>query len=173
MKKILIFLLAITLVSCDPCKHILKRADKKDCISYDTTMVVENHSLILYRDTTIYVEVPMDAIHDTVTLQVHNNIIMDVHKIFKSDYMTIDVNIKNNLITVDATINRKKFSVTIKDALVRIIKERHILRKVVITKNVNELTTWQRFILTLGYIFSAVFLLCLILFIINFKNKIF
>jgi len=171
MKKILIFLLSIALISCNPCKLIMKRVDKHDCISFDTTTIIETHDTIIYRDTIIYIQIPSATIRDTITLQVHHNIIKDVHKTFKSDYMTIVVDITNNVMRVNGTINKKKFSIVIKNALVKIIRERNVLKKVVITKKVNELTSWQRFLNVLGYIMLVAFLVVLIIVVINVKNK--
>ncbi len=172
MKKLLIVLLAITMASCNPCKRIIKKSDKHDCIDFDTTYIETVHDTVIYRDTTIYIRVPKDTIRDTLTLQVHQNKIEDVHKVFKSTYMTIEVDIVNNVMSIDATINEKKFAVTIKGAIVKVIKDRKLLQKVVVTKKVNELTKWQKILIALGWIMVGCVVVSVVVIVVNLKKKI-
>jgi len=85
--------------------------------------------------------------------------------------MTIRVDIVDNIMSVDATINKKKFTVVIKNALVKIIRKSEILKKVVVTKKVNELTKWQEIMIWLGRIMILSFIVVIIAVIVTLKNK--
>ena len=153
--KYLLIILTLALASCNLCK----RAVKKGCITTDTVVTTTIKDTIIYRDTVIFVDMPQDTIKDTIVLKVKDNVIKPIHKVFKSQYMTIKIDVVNNKMSVDATINRQKLQVLIEGAVVKhlrsVITEKTITKKV----RVNELTRWQVFRMWMGNIL----LICIVI----------
>ena len=162
MKKILIILLLFT--ACSP-QHRIARHTKRiqtialknniDLFNDDTTTNVVTIVDTIYKDTTIYVQLPNDTIIDSIELVVFQHNIKDITRHFKSKYINAKVEVKNNKIYLDIKLNRKRFKVLLKDFATHILKTHQ--KTVTITKKVptNYLTWWQKTFIIIGKLFCV------------------
>lgn len=185
MKNIILFITIVMLLSA--CRSAQQIADKKcakaqsryelSAYKWGCPMVQRTDSIVITKtirethDTTIFVTIPGDVQHDTVTVKLRDGIVQSAKLRKDTRYAYASAQVIDGVLVLELVQKESVIASTIKDAIQKESGTKYITVVKTVVKQTNVLKSWQAALMWMGGILSLLFVLGSALYLILKRGK--